>query len=388
MRFNEGNEEQVKLHRKDQPRSAPQVISFIALDDLKISVYAVPTREEESDGTFMWNKTTMVLVEISAGGNTGIGYTYADIATATLIKEIFIPLLKGKNAMDIFACWNSMVQSIRNLGRPGIASMAISAVDNALWDLKAKILNIPLVSLLGASHKKLPLYWSGGFTSYSDDHLKKEFAHWSEKGFSKFKMKIGRDEKADIARVKSARNIIAAEAELFVDANGAYTRKQALKLAHYFEEFNVTWFEEPLSSDDLDGLRFMRDHAPPGMNITAGEYGYDLDYFRRMLGQHSVDILQADVTRCSGITGLLQISSLCQAFHIPLSCHCAPAMHLHPALAIEPMMHAEYFHDHVLIEKMFFNGVPEPVNGYLHPDLSIPGCGLIFKHSDAEKFLL
>jgi L-alanine-DL-glutamate epimerase-like enolase superfamily enzyme len=388
MRFNEGVDEHGRLNRKDKPISSHPVISFVALDDLKVSAYAIPTMEEESDGTFKWKKTIMVLTEISAGGMKGIGYSYADLATATLIKEIFIPLLKGRNAFDIPACWNSMVDSIRNLGRPGIASMAISAVDNALWDLKANLLNMPLVSLLGSAHEKLPLYWSGGFTSYSIDQLKKEFSHWAERGLTRFKMKIGREPQADIERVKAARTIIGKDAGLFVDANGAYSRKQALKQAYIFEELNVNWFEEPVSSDDLQGLHLIRDQAPPGMNIAAGEYGYELDYFRRMLDYSSVDILQADVTRCSGITGLLQVAALCGTFHVPLSFHCAPAMHLHPGCAIGPMVHSEYFHDHVIIEKIFFEGVAEPVNGCLYPNLSIPGNGLLLKRNDVKKFLL
>jgi L-alanine-DL-glutamate epimerase-like enolase superfamily enzyme len=385
MRFNEGREE---YGRANKGNFTDQVISFVALDDIKVSAYAVPTAERESDGTYEWNKTTMVLTEISAGGQTGLGYTYADLATTTLIKELFRPLLKGRNVFDISACWNSMVHSIRNLGRPGIASMAISSVDNALWDLKAKLLNMPLVSLLGASHEKLPLYWSGGFTSYNQDQLKKEFIHWAEKGVTRFKMKIGRESKADVHRVKAARMSIGEEAELFVDANGAYSRKQALEQAFKFKEFNVTWFEEPVSSDDLEGLHLIRNQAPAGMNIAAGEYGYDLDYFRRMLEHNSVDILQADVTRCSGITGLLQVSALCQTFHVPLSLHCAPAMHLHPACAIQPAIHSEYFHDHVIIEKLLFDGMPEPVNGCLYPNLSMPGCGLEFKRTDAKKYIL
>src|SRR5581483_3886374 len=126
------------------------------------------------------------------------------------------------------------------------------------------------------------------------------------------KMKIGRDPANDPRRVAEAREAIGPDTQLFVDANGAYSRKEALALAHLFaRDAGVTWFEEPVSSDDLEGLHLMREHAPAGMEIAAGEYGYDLWYFRRMLEAEAVDVLQADATRCAGITGFLRVGALC-----------------------------------------------------------------------------
>jgi L-alanine-DL-glutamate epimerase-like enolase superfamily enzyme len=173
---------------------------------------------------------------------------------------------------------------------------------------------------------------------------------------------------------------------LFVDANGAYSRKQALEQAQAFAESGVSWFEEPVPSDDLAGLRLLRDHAPAGMEITAGEYGYDLVYFRRMLEAGAVDVLQADATRCAGITGFARAAALCEAFGLPLSSHCAPSIHLHPCCAVAPVRHLEYFHDHVRIEGMLFDGVQSPVQGMLYPDLSRPGLGLELKRTDAERY--
>jgi L-alanine-DL-glutamate epimerase-like enolase superfamily enzyme len=266
--------------------------------------------------------------------------------------------------------------------------MAISAVDTALWDLKARLLDLPLVTLLGQVRDALPIYGSGGFTNYSSEKLQGQLRGWVEQGIPRVKMKIGRDANADRQRVAVARKAIGNDADLFVDANGAYSRKQALAQACAFEEFNVTWFEEPVSSDDLEGLRFIRNRAPAGMDITAGEYGYDIDYFRRMLDAGAVDVLQADATRCCGFTGFLQAATLCDAHHIPLSCHCAPALHLHIGCAAAAMRHAEYFHDHVRIERMVFDGVAEPVAGALHPALDQPGLGLALKRADAQKFAI
>jgi L-alanine-DL-glutamate epimerase-like enolase superfamily enzyme len=348
--------------------------------------YTVPTDFPESDGTLEWNSTTLVLVHAGGGNRVGLGYTYADPATSMLIRELLSKVAKGKDAMAPAATWNAMVSRTRNLGRPGIVSMAISAVDIALWDLKARLLDLPLANLLGPVRDSVPVYGSGGFTSYSDQQLQTQLAGWIDQGIRRVKMKVGRDANADIGRVDAARAAIGPDAELFVDANGAYSRKQALEQAEKFAEMNVTWFEEPVSSDDLAGLRLVRDRVPGGMEIAAGEYGYDAGYFRRLLAAGAVDVLQADATRCGGITGFLQAAALCEAHHLPLSAHTAPLVHTHVGCAATPLRHLEYFHDHVRIENMFFDGARLPVNGELSPDLSQPGMGIALKHADAERF--
>ncbi|HWH57791.1 MAG TPA: enolase C-terminal domain-like protein [Terriglobales bacterium] len=333
-----------------------------------------------------WDSTTLVVVHAFAGNEIGLGYTYADSATATLIHKLLANVVAGQDAMSPVACWNQMARRIRNLGRPGIASMAISAVDVALWDLKAHLLNLPLATLLGAVRDSVSIYGSGGFTSYSDEQLRNQFGGWVEQGISRVKMKIGRDANADLHRVAVARDTIGPSAELFVDANGAYSRKQALAQAEKFADSGVSWFEEPVSSDDLKGLRLLRDRAPAGIDIAAGEYGYDSWYFRRMLDAGAVDVLQADATRCGGITGFRQAAALCAAHHVPLSAHTAPTIHMHLGCAAIPMRHLEYFHDHVRIEKMFFDGVSMPIAGELSPNLRRPGMGIEFKQIDAQRF--
>ena len=327
-----------------------------------------------------------MLVHAVAGNQTGLGYTYADSSTARLIYDLLARVVRGRDVMGIPGCWAAMVRATRNLGRPGIVSMAISAVDLALWDLKARLLNLPLVTLLGAAREFVPIYGSGGFTSYTTNQLQKQLAGWVEQGIPRVKMKIGRDSDADVERVGAARQAIGQDTELFVDANGAYSRKQALMHADAFAGLGVRWFEEPVSSDDLPGLRLLRDRAPARMEIAAGEYGYEPGYFREMLAAGAVDVLQADATRCGGITGFLQAASLCDAYHLPLSAHTAPTLHTHVGCAVRPLRHLEYFHDHVRIENMFFDGVPQPVHGELRPDLSRPGIGIELKRADAERF--
>jgi L-alanine-DL-glutamate epimerase-like enolase superfamily enzyme len=360
--------------------------SQVPIDSLKVNAYSIPTEAPESDGTLEWSSTTLILVEIHGGGQTGIGYSYSDVATARLIRDKLATLVEGRDALNNSACWWSMAHAIRNLGRPGLCSMAIAAVDNALWDLKAKLIDLPLVRLLGQVRDRVPIYGSGGFTSYDLTQLQQQLGAWAAAGMRFVKMKVGREPQHDLERVRAAWVALVAGTELFVDANGAYTRKQALAMAEGFAQYVVTWFEEPVTSDDLAGMRLIRDRAPAAISISSGEYGFDLTYFRRLLDAGAVDVLQADATRCAGITGYLSVGTLCQAYHVPLSSHTAPTVHLHPDCALQPVVHLEYFYDHARIEQMLFDGAPQAHGGHLAPDLSRPGLGVEFKYQDAERY--
>jgi L-alanine-DL-glutamate epimerase-like enolase superfamily enzyme len=357
------------------------------IEEVLVSAYTIPTDAPESDGTLTWDKTTMVLVEVRAGGSTGLGYTYADVGTAAFVRNLLVPLVAGGDPMNIPSLWAEMFRQVRNLGQTGIAAMGISAVDNALWDLKAKLLEVSLVSLLGEVHAEAPIYGSGGFTSYSDKQLERQFGDWVEQGIPRVKMKVGREPTLDLKRIALARRTIGNKAELFVDANSAYDRKTALYYIQRFaEEFDIRWMEQPLPPEDRAGMRFLRERAPGHVDIADGEYGYHLAYFREMIESGAIDVVMADATRCCGISGFLKVAALCESCSMPLSSHCAPLLHLHPGCAVLPFRHAEYFHDHVRIESMFFDGFPEPVNGALQPDRSRPGLGVTFRRKDAERY--
>jgi L-alanine-DL-glutamate epimerase-like enolase superfamily enzyme len=279
-----------------------------------------------------------------------------------------------------------MQRAVRNLGRSGLAACATSAVDTALWDLKAKRLGQPLALLLGRQRAAVAIYGSGGFTTYSDEQLREQLSGWVERDGCRFvKMKIGSDPGRDPHRVAVAKAAIGA-ADLFVDANGAFSVRQALGFADACRESDIRWFEEPVTSDDPPGLRLMRQSAPPTMDIAAGEYNFTLDDARRLLEAGAVDVLQADVTRCGGVTGFLRIAALCEAHHTDLSGHCAPAIHLHAACAALRLRHLEWFHDHVRIEHLLFDGAPEARDGCIRPDLSRPGHGLTFRLADAAAY--
>ena len=358
----------------------------MTIDKLEVSAYTIPTDLPEGDGTLDWDRTTLVLVQASGESETGIGYTYADTATARLIRDKLTQVVQGREAGDIPALWKEMQIQTRNLGSSGIVAMAISAVDSALWDLKARVLGLPLCKLLGMARDRIAVYGSGGFTSYSMAELQRQLGGWADQGIRWVKMKVGKQPERDPERVEAARNAIGKTTGLFVDANGAYQKKEALRLADSFQAWDVAWFEEPVSSNDLEGLHLIRNLAPPSMEIAAGEYGYTDFYFRRMIAAGAVDVLQADITRCGGLTGFLRVAALAEANSIPLSAHCAPLLHLHPACSIGAFRHAEYFHDHVRIERMFFDGVPLPEKGFLKPDLAQPGLGVVFKQIDASKY--
>ena len=359
----------------------------VSIDRVRAHAFEIPTDRREADGTLSWNSTTLVLVEAAAGDTIGTGYTYSDASIVGLIGGKLASIVKGMDAFAPESAWLAMQRAVRNLGREGLAATAISAVDIALYDLKARLLELPLVSLLGSVRREIPIYGSGGFTSYSDRELAEQLGRWvAEQGCAYVKMKVGSEPGRDPQRVKVARQAIGDRAGLFVDANGAYGRKQALGLAQVFAEQGVGWLEEPVSSDDLTGLRTIRRLVPSPIEIAAGEYAYTTDYARTMLQAEAVDVQQADVTRCGGVTGFLQIAALCEAFHTDLSGHCAPALHLHVACAAPRLRHLEWFHDHVRIEHLLFEGAPRPRDGRIAPDLARPGHGLEFKHRDAARY--
>jgi L-alanine-DL-glutamate epimerase-like enolase superfamily enzyme len=359
----------------------------IPVATISARAFTIPTDAPEADGTYAWNDTTLIVVQIEAGGRTGLGYTYAARASALLAGGPLADTLRGQSVCDIPGCHRLMANAVRNLGRSGLAATAISALDAALWDVKAKLLGLPLAALLGRARTRVPIYGNGGFTSYDDAQLARQLADWiGRDGCRAVKMKIGSDPQDDPRRVRVAKEAIG-EASLFVDANGAYSVKKSLRLAEIFAaQADVAWFEEPVSSDDLDGLARVRAAAPACMDIAAGEYAYNCDDVRRMLSSRAVDVQQVDASRCLGITGFLQAGALCDAHHIDLSGHCAPALHLHAACAIPRLRHLEWFHDHVRIEHMLFDGAPNPKNGLIEPDMGRPGLGLEFKEQDAKRY--
>jgi L-alanine-DL-glutamate epimerase-like enolase superfamily enzyme len=358
-----------------------------AVTAVDAAAYRIRTDAPESDGTFAWDATTVVVAEVHGAGERGLGYTYGDASVAGLLTGALAEAVRDTDVLDTGAAHAAAAAALRNIGRTGPGAMALSALDVALHDLKARVLGVPLWRLLGAVRARVPVYGSGGFTSYDDARLAAQLAGWAQAGIQRVKMKVGRHPDRDAQRLDVARDAVGGDVELMVDANGAYARKQALLWAERFAARGVTWLEEPVSSDDVEGMALVRDHAPPGLEIAAGEYVWREPDALALIG--AVDVLQVDVTRCGGVTTTLAIDALARARSMPTSLHCAPAVSAHVGAAMATLRHLEYFHDHVRIEAMLFDGVPEVgPDGALVPAADRPGLGLEFKHADAERYRL
>jgi L-alanine-DL-glutamate epimerase-like enolase superfamily enzyme len=351
--------------------------------------YRVPTESPEADGTLAWSSTTIVVVQVEVGDVIGLGWTYADAACVELVRGVLAAAVQGRDGHDVPAAFLAMQRAIRNLGRPGLVSCAMSAAEIALWDAAARLVRLPLCRLLGKARDSVAVYGSGGFTSYDDEQQRQQLQRWvHQQGLPAVKIKIGEgwgsELDRDLTRIDLARQVIGPEVELYVDANGAYGPGEAVRIGRALDDRAVLWFEEPVSSDDLTGLRRVRDTI--GADVAAGEYGYHLPYFAAMLDAEAVDCLQVDVTRCGGFSEWLRAAALAAARNRDISSHGAQNLAAHVALATPNVRHLEWFHDHDRIERMFFDGVLDPSGGQIHADLATPGHGLRFKQRDAEPY--
>jgi L-alanine-DL-glutamate epimerase-like enolase superfamily enzyme len=358
------------------------------VESIDARAYTIPTDAPEADGTAAWQATTLIVVRVHAAGVTGTGWTYGAAGCAALVDELLAGVVTGRDALAVPGAWAAMVRAARNATRAGAVGYAISAVDVALWDLKARLLDVPLAALFGVVHDTVPVYGSGGFTTYSDEHMVQQLTGWAhDQAIPRVKIKIGEswgaDEARDLARIARAREVIGPRTELYVDANGGYQRKQAVRIGHAMAEWDVRWFEEPVSSDDLDGLREVRDRVDA--DVTAGEYGTDITYFRRMCAHEAVDCLQIDATRCGGYTEWLRSAAVAASFGLTVSGHCAPNLHAPVAAATPNLRHLEWFHDHVRIESTLFTGSLDPAGGTVTPT-DRPGHGMALAEDAAQRY--
>jgi L-alanine-DL-glutamate epimerase-like enolase superfamily enzyme len=355
------------------------------VEALEARAYTVPTDAPEGDGTLTWDSSTVVVVEARAGDRVGTGWTWAPAPAAAVIGDLLGPVVVGGPALAPGDVQDAMVRAVRNAGRQGLVGMALSAVDIALWDLGARLREVPLTQWWSEQPQPVPVYGSGGFTTYDDQRLRRQLEGWLALGLPAVKIKIGESwgtrERRDLERTQLARVVVGEEVELFVDANGGYGVGQARRVGRRLDELGVTWFEEPVSSDDLPGLAAVRAAVAP--DVTAGEYGYDIAYFGRMAP--AVDCLQVDVTRCGGYTEWLRIGAVAAAHGLQVSGHGAPYLTAPVAAATPNLRHVEWFHDHVRVARELVAGFAEPVDGCLVPSTG-PGHGLSFRHEAAAAY--
>lgn len=343
---------------------------------VRTAVYRFPTPTPEADGTFSWDATTAVTVQVDAGGRTGLGWTYSTASTGALIEGELADVVRGRDAFDVPGAWAAMHRAGRNLGTRGLYAQAMSAVDIALWDLKARLLGVAVADLFGRVRDRVPVYGSGGFTTYDTEQFAEQVAGWREAGCSAMKIKIGEswgtNPDRDLRRVHQLREFAGDDVELMVDANGGYTVGEARRIGQQLDELGVVWFEEPVSSDDVDDLALLRGVLT--CDVAAGEYVADLREASRLLP--GVDCLQLDVTRCGGYTGWLRCAALAAAGGLQVSGHCAPSLHAPVAAALPELRHVEWFADHARLEPLLVDGAPPVVDGALEVPRG-PGHGMI-----------
>jgi L-alanine-DL-glutamate epimerase-like enolase superfamily enzyme len=349
------------------------------VDEIRAASFTVPTEGPEADGTLAWSSTTVCVAHARAGGHTGTGWTYGPKPIAAIIAGPLADAVRGQDPLAVGACVTAMRLAARNAVVPGLVTLAISALDVALWDLKAQLLGAPLADLFGRCHSEVPVYGSGGFTTLSDEQLTAQLSGWvRDAGVTAVKIKIGESwgtrEARDLHRIEVARDAVGPDVTLMVDANGGYATKQALRMADAATRLGVGWFEEPVSSDDLAGLALLRQATR--CEIAAGEYGTEPAYFQRLCAAGAVDCVQVDATRAGGYTGFLAAAAVADAHRLPVSAHCAPALHAPVCAAVPNLRHVEYFADHVRVDGLLFDGVPAAAQGVLRPQRERPGHGI------------
>ncbi|WP_323097442.1 enolase C-terminal domain-like protein [Intrasporangium sp. YIM S08009] len=355
---------------------------------VRATAFTVPTDAPEADGTIAWDSTTCVVVEVGCDGLTGTGWTYGAPAVAELVRELLAPVVEGRDALAVADLWSDQVRAMRNVGTRGPGAMAVSALDTALWDLRARLLGVPLHQLLGSDRVSVPVYGSGGFTTYSQERTVEQLTGWAALGAHWVKLKIGESwgtcVDRDLERTAAVVGAVGRGVEVFVDANGGFSVGQAVRVGRRLDELGVTWFEEPVSSDDPAGLRHVRERVVA--DVAAGEYADSLDAVRVLCASGAVDCLQLDVTRIGGITALYRAAAIAQAHHLDVSAHCAPHLSAVAFSAVPGLRHLEYFHDHVRVEELLFDGVPRLVAGCLPLDADASGHGMRLR-PDASRWL-
>lgn len=357
------------------------------VDQLEVRALSFPTPAPESDGTLTWDHTSVVTVEARAGSRVGLGWSYTSPAAAEIIRSVLAAEVVGQDPSSPARLWERMHRACRNLGTRGVVMAAISAVDVALWDLRSKQLDLPLADLWGAQRTSVPVYGSGGFTSLSTDQLDEQVEGWLRAGCSAVKLKIGENWGCNVARdLDRVARVVARvhdAAEVMADADGAYSRSEAMRVGQDLDLLGVRWFEEPVSSEDLRGLGQLRDAL--NCEVAAGEYIWELSDASSMCD--AVNCVQLDVTRCGGFTGWRRCASYAHAAHVPVSAHCAPALHLPLGIADDALRNIEWFSDHVAVEDQLVEGAPVVRDGRIASGRpSTPGHGYQLK--DVSRFVV
>ena len=304
------------------------------IEAVRTDSYRVPLEHVLSDSTHGdIPHFELVTVRVrDAEGAEGMGYTYAvnsgGAAFAALIEGYLGPLLIGRDADETERLWQDMWWKLHYSGRGGHATSAISAVDIALWDLRARRVGLPLWRSLGGYDPKVPVYAGGIDLDFTIEALLEQADRFQAEGFRAIKMKAGRPSLSqDVERVRRMREHLGDEFPLMVDANMKWSADQAIRAAHAFEPFNLLWLEEPTIPDDVAGhVRVVREGRTP---VASGENIHTLYEFSTLMAAGGLTYPEPDVTNCGGVTIFRKIGALAEAHNLPLTSHGAHDITVH-----------------------------------------------------------
>lgn len=351
------------------------------ISSVKVHLVSEPVTSGFADATRKVESVGYVIVRvITDTGLEGIGLTYHEVggeATRDLIEYNMTARLIGRDPLETEVIYADFVQYLRGVGRKGLMFCALSAVDMALWDLKGKIFDLPLYRLLGGNKTRVPVYASGGWTSYSDDELVAEARRMVGEGYRMIKLKVGveggRNPRHDVQRVAKVREAIGPDIGLMLDANNCWSAATAAQFSNRLVDFDIMFLEEPVFADDIPGLaQFKRSTDLP---LATGEHEYTKYGARDLLLNNAVDILQLDGGRAGGYTEMLKVAAMAQAWNIPIAPHALENMHLHLAAAVPNALFVERL---LLFEGLTahtFIDAPVPKDGYMEVP-NLPGMGL------------
>ena len=351
------------------------------IKDVKVHLVSMPITAGFADATRKVEMIGYTIVRVTTeDGIEGFGVTYHEVggeATKVLIEKNIAPRLIGKDPFETEVIWQDMFQYLRGVGRKGLMFCALSAVDIALWDLKGKIIDMPLYRLFGGNQTEIPVYGSGGWTSYDDDELVEEMKQIVASGYKHIKFKVGyeggKNPRRDLERVRKVREAVGPEIGIMLDANNCWDAATGARFANQVKDYDIMFLEEPVFADDIPGLRKYKQSTD--LPLATGEHEYTKWGARDLILNNAADIVQLDGTRAGGFTEMLKVAALTQAWNLKFAPHAMENIHIHLVSACPNALFLERLIMFEEITRNIYIDAPEPVNGIMTiPDL--PGLGL------------